>query len=111
MECHEDNSQKDWKATTQWEHELKEIMWTFDDADPRFRHAAWQRVFDEQIKTNPLTIQAADPLFSLPLGENIEKWTVWLSKEAIWDRFRTISYIARLQGSELEVRQDPYRHK
>ena len=99
----EDNSQEDFEATTQWEHKLKEIMWTFDDQDPRFRHAEWQKVFEDQNKTTPLTIQAADPLFSLPLGENIEKWTVWLSKEAVWGRFRSISYIARLKGSELEV--------
>ena len=78
-------------------------MWTFDDHEPRFRHEKWRDVFDEQLKTTPLTIQAADPIFSLPLGEHIDKWTVWLSKPDVWERYHTISYISRLQGKELEA--------
>ena len=78
-------------------------MWTFDDQQPRFRHEKWRAVFDEQLKTTPFTIQTANPLFSLPPGEHVERWTIWLSKEAVWERYRTISYIARLEGQELEV--------
>ena len=33
------------------------------------------------------------------------KWTVWLTKDAIWERFHTISHIANLHGDELEVSQ------
>ena len=79
-------------------------MWTFNDQEPRFRHEKWRAVFDEQLKSTPLTIQVfANPIFSLPLGEHEEKWTNWLSKEAVWGRFQSISYIARLEGRELEV--------
>jgi len=45
----------------------------------------------------------ADPFFSLPLGEDSVKWTVWLTKDAIWERFRTLSHIANLEEGQLEV--------
>ena len=61
-------------------------------------------MFDEQLKSSPLTIQSADPLFSLPLGEDHLKWGVRLSKEGIWDRFRTISHVSVLEGQQLEVK-------
>lgn len=61
-------------------------------------------MFDDQIKSTPLTITAfASPLFSLPLGEEAVKWTVWLSKENIWKRFSTLSQIAVLEGGSLDV--------
>jgi hypothetical protein len=61
-------------------------------------------VFDDQIKSTPLTITAfASPLFSLPLGNEAVKWTVWLSKEKIWKRFSTLSQIAVLDGRSLDV--------
>ena len=100
----QDNAPQGWTAATTWEARLKEIMWTFDDQEPRFRHEKWRAVFDGQLKSTPFTLQsAAEPIFSLPLGEHIEKWTNWLSKDVVWERFRTISYIARLEGKELEV--------
>ena len=100
-----DNAPLSWEPSTAWEQRLKDIMWTFDDHEPRFRHEKWRAVFDEQLKATPLTIQAtAEPLFSLPLGEHVERWTTWLDKGAVWDRFRTISYVARLEGEELAVR-------
>ena len=83
---------------------MKEVMWSFDDLEPRFRHKQWAKVFDDQLKSTPATIQMADPLFSLPLGENIEKWTVWLpTKELVRDRFFTVSHIANLEGEKREV--------
>jgi hypothetical protein len=61
-------------------------------------------VFESQVKSNPLTITvAADPLFSLPLGEEEIKWTVWLSRENVWKRFRTLGQVAVLEGEALEV--------
>jgi hypothetical protein len=82
---------------------MKEIIWSKGDQDPRFRHGEWPKIFDEQLKTTPATIQAANPLFSLPLGEHTVKWTDWLTKEQLWSRFSTISHISVLQGSEMEV--------
>ena len=98
-----DNAPLSWTPTTGWEAKLKEIIWSYDDKTPRFRHEVWRKVFDEQLKSSPFTIQSADPLFSLPLGEESEKFVVWLDKDAIWERFHTISHIAVLEGNELEV--------
>jgi len=78
-------------------------MWSFDDSQPRFRHEKWRQVFEKQLSSNPFTIQSADPLFSLPLGEASEKFTDWLSPEAIWDRYHSLSQISVLQGEELTV--------
>ena len=84
---------------------MKDLIWTLDDGQPRYRHEKWRSVFDdEQLKATPLTITAfANPLFSLPLGEYEEKWTVWLSKEKLWSRFSTWSQIAVLEGEDREV--------
>jgi len=72
-------------------------MWSHDDDLPRFRHNEWQKVFDEQLNGS------ASSLFTLPLGGKTIKWTQWLTKEAVWERFHTISMIAVLTGKELEV--------
>lgn len=83
---------------------MQDLTWTFDDKEPRFRHEAWRKVFDEQIKSTPMSILvAADPMFALPLGEHVEHWQVWLGKEAIWERYSTISHIAVLEGEERTV--------
>ncbi|KAF1984648.1 methyltransferase [Aulographum hederae CBS 113979] len=88
--------------TTSWEGKVKALTWTFDDGQMRYRHGRWREVFDRQLKATPLTISAANPLFSLPLGEDQQDWTVWLTKEALWQRYRTLSQIAILEGEELE---------
>ena len=99
-----DNSEKSRKTATNWEQTLKDIIWSTDDTDPRFRNEKWHQVFDDQLKISPMTIQSADPLFSLPIGRHTEEWTVWLPcKEAVWERFHTISHIANLKGNHLEV--------
>lgn len=78
---------------------------SLDDNEPRFRHEKWRKVFDDQLKATPLSLLvAADPLFSLPLGENEESFERWLSKDQIWDRFNTLSQIATLEGENREVR-------
>ncbi|OCK78826.1 S-adenosyl-L-methionine-dependent methyltransferase [Lepidopterella palustris CBS 459.81] len=88
--------------STAWEAKLRDLIWAFDDHQPRFRHGKWKHVFDDQIKSTPLTMTAlANPLFSLPLGEQEIKWTVWLSKDDVWKRYCTLSQIAIQKGEEL----------
>jgi hypothetical protein len=90
--------------STPWESKLHDLIWTFDDNEPRFRHEKWKKVFDDQIKTIPLTIMtSASPLFSLALGEDEVKFTTPLTRDALWSRFSTLSQIAVLEGDELEV--------
>ena len=98
-----DNAPLSWTPTTKWEAKIKDITWSFDDKHPRFRHEQWRKVFDKQLSSTPFTIQMADPLFSLPLGEDSVKFTDWVSKEGIWERYRTISHIAVLEGEQMEV--------
>ncbi|KAL8821571.1 MAG: hypothetical protein Q9223_000415 [Gallowayella weberi] len=97
----EDNAPKFWEPRTKWEATLKDIMWSYDDRQPRFRHEAWRKVFEKQLSSTPFTIQAADPLFSLPIGEDSIDFTHWLSPETIWERFRSLSQIAVLEHEEL----------
>ncbi|KAL8807515.1 MAG: hypothetical protein Q9182_000680 [Xanthomendoza sp. 2 TL-2023] len=96
-----DNAPKSWEPRTKWEATLKDIMWSYDDQQPRFRHEAWRKVFEKQLSSTPFTIQAADPLFSLPIGEDAVDFTHWLSPEVIWERFRSLSQIAVLEGEDL----------
>ncbi|KAF2810239.1 S-adenosyl-L-methionine-dependent methyltransferase [Mytilinidion resinicola] len=97
------NQTKSAAMTTTWESKLHDLTWTFDDNEPRFRHEKWKQVFDNQVKSTPLTIlTSANPLFSLPLGEDEVKFTTWLSKESLWSRYSTLSHIAVLEGEELE---------
>ena len=68
----QDNAVKSWEPTTKWEAKLKGITWASGDDHPRFRHEKWRQVFEKQLlESTPLTIQAADPLFSLPLGGRV----------------------------------------
>ncbi|KAJ9606399.1 hypothetical protein H2200_009360 [Cladophialophora chaetospira] len=96
------NAPKSWTVHSGWEQSMKDLVWTFDDDSPRFRHEKWKQVFDDQNASNPLTLHFANPLFGLPLGEDSVEFTTWLSKEDLWGRLRTLSYLAVLEGEELE---------
>jgi hypothetical protein len=77
-----------------------------DDHEPRFRHNEWRKVFEHQLATTPVTAMVVgnnNSLFSLPLGEDAVKWTVWLDVEALWKRLRTLSHVAVLEGEQLQV--------
>lgn len=50
-----------------------------------------------------MTAPFADPLFSLPLGEESVPFAVSMSKEKVWERYSTLSQIANLEGQEKEV--------
>nr|POF03131.1 putative methyltransferase-like c25b8.10 [Quercus suber] len=98
------NAPRGHKASTSWEVKAHELIWSFDDNEPRFRHEQWRKVFDEQTKSTPLSLLIAndDQLFALPLGEDTESFEVKLTKEKIWERFATLSQIAVLEGEDLE---------
>ncbi|KAL8971504.1 MAG: hypothetical protein Q9183_001030 [Haloplaca sp. 2 TL-2023] len=97
----QNNAPTSWEPRTKWEAKLKDLMWSYDDQQPRFRHEKWRQVFDKQLSGNPFTIQAADPLFTLPIGEGLVEFTHWLQPETIWERFHSLSQIAVLDGAEL----------
>lgn len=67
----------------------------------------WQRVFDRQLKTNPVqvlrdTLSGNLPRFSVPLGHDSVAWTEWLSEKELWRRINTLSHVALLEGEERE---------
>ena len=97
-----DSQPESWKAKSAFEERMKSIMWSFKDTNDRFRHQKWREVFEKQ---NP-----HDLLFSLPLSQEKTEWTVWLDKEAIWDRFSTLSDIAVLDSQERDVRDQLLFH-
>lgn len=76
------------------------------DGQPRFRDFVWKDVFDRQLDSNPLRAVAdvvfeggrKMPLFSVPIGEEKVPFTVWLTEEAVWNRLRTLSQVAVLEG-------------
>jgi hypothetical protein len=68
---------------------------------------AWKQVFEKKLDTTPLqtledTFTHQVPQFSLPLGEEDIKWTVWLTDEGVWARYATLSQIANLKGEKLD---------
>ena len=95
--------------TTKWESTIRDLTWCFDDDFSRFRHEKWRKCFDEQLATSPLSLTSADPLFSLPLGEENVKFENRLSRDDAWERYRTLSQIAILEGEKLEER-DKFVH-
>ena len=98
-----DNAPKSWTTATHWESKIKDITWSFDDDHPRFRHERWREVFDKQLSTTPLGIQAADPLFSLPIGEDSVEFSIWLSRDAIWERYQTLSQVSNAEAEQRAV--------
>jgi hypothetical protein len=106
-----DNGPKSWTASTKWEQELKNIIVELEDGFPRFRHMAWREVFERQQQSTPFktlrdTFTDNLPRFSLPIGEESVKWTVWLSDEGVWLRFSTLSQITNQEGEKREqIRQ------
>ncbi|KAI9641145.1 hypothetical protein NHQ30_010575 [Ciborinia camelliae] len=102
------NSPRDGRATTtKWEQVLKDIVESGEDGLPRFRHGKWKQIFEGQLDSTTLqtlkdTFTQDFPQFSLPLGEDHVLWTVWLSDEAIWNRFETLSEISVLEPEKKE---------
>ncbi|KAF2733736.1 S-adenosyl-L-methionine-dependent methyltransferase [Polyplosphaeria fusca] len=69
------------------------------DHAPRFRHNTWRRIFDSQLSSTPLTtalVSGTNSLFSLPLGEKTEEWSIYMSEDALWSRFKTMGHVAQL---------------
>ncbi|KAG9236887.1 methyltransferase [Amylocarpus encephaloides] len=101
------NAPLEWECRSKWEQTLKDIINSFEDGHPRFRHLVWKQAFEKQTETTPLqtlkdTFSSNFPDFSLPIGEEDIHWTVYLSDEAIWDRYRSLSMIANAKGERLE---------
>lgn len=101
----QDNAPQTWKTTAKWSQKLKDIISQLEDGHPRFRHLQWRDVFEKQLDTTPLqtlkdTFTQDFPQFSLPLGIEDVKWTVYLTDQQVWLRFSTLSQIANQEGEK-----------
>lgn len=94
-----DNGPHTWATTTKWEQKLKDIINSLEDGHPRFRHLVWKQLFNKPPERSAQQ-------FSLPLEEEYIKWTVWLTDEALWARYSSLSMITILEGEERQWVQD-----
>ncbi|KAF2112373.1 methyltransferase [Lophiotrema nucula] len=111
------NTPKNFDISTKWAGALRDHLFSLDDAiddhEPRFRHDEWRKVFENQVSSTPLTaalVSGSNSLFSLPLGEDRVEWTVWLEKEALWSRVRTMSHVSVLEGEQLQETRRVFDH-
>jgi hypothetical protein len=100
-----DNAPRSWEMRSGWESKMRDVVWSFNDNQPRFRHEKWKQIFDKQNASDPISLHFADPIFSLPIGEASVEFETWLSKDLIWKRLRTLSQFAILEGDELKKRE------
>ena len=103
-----DNAPLSWDIHSGWETKIRDLTWTFDDDNPRFRHEKWRQVFEDQNQTSLFSLTTSETMFGLPLGESTVPFETWLSKEDIWKRYRTLSQIAILEGEELEKVEETF---
>ncbi|RGP74321.1 2-heptaprenyl- -naphthoquinone [Fusarium longipes] len=97
-----DNQPESWPAPTGWENQLLDLNFKEKaDNEPRFRDQAWKQVFERQA-------EAESPFFSTPLETDKVPWSVWLTPEALWDRFNTLSWNALREGEERRRFREKY---
>ncbi|KAH6961032.1 S-adenosyl-L-methionine-dependent methyltransferase [Fusarium avenaceum] len=96
------NRPETWPASTNWEQELSELNFNEKaDTESRFRHLLWKQVFERQAK-------AMKPFFSTPIETDKVAWSVWLTPEALWARFNTLSWNAIRQGEERRLFREKF---
>jgi hypothetical protein len=61
----------------------------------------WKQVFERQAKVEK-------PFFSTPIETDKVTWSVWLTPEALWDRFNTLSWNAIRQGEERRLFREKF---
>ncbi|KHO00080.1 uncharacterized protein MAM_02003 [Metarhizium album ARSEF 1941] len=92
-----DNQPAAWAASTAWEGKLKHLIMTLPpDGTHRFRDDTWRDVFERQAR-DPA------PLFTTPVGRDKIPFTVWLTKELLWERIQTLSQVAVLRDADRDA--------
>ncbi|KAF4418048.1 2-heptaprenyl- -naphthoquinone [Fusarium acutatum] len=96
------NRPESWPASTKWEQELSELNFNEKaDNEPRFRHLLWKKVFERQA-------EAEKPFFSTPIETERITWSIWLTPDALWDRFDTLSWNKLRQGEERRLFREKF---
>ncbi|KAH7269892.1 S-adenosyl-L-methionine-dependent methyltransferase [Fusarium redolens] len=96
------NRPESWPASTKWEQELSELNFNEKaDNEPRFRHLLWKKVLERQA-------EAEKPFFSTPIETEKITWSIWLTPDALWDRFDTLSWNKLRQGEERRLFKEKF---
>ncbi|RBA16357.1 hypothetical protein FPRO05_11692 [Fusarium proliferatum] len=96
------NRPESWPASTKWEQELSELNFNEKaDNEPRFRHLLWTKVFERQA-------EAEKPFFSTPIETEKIAWSIWLTPDALWNRFDTLSWNKLRQGEERRLFREKF---
>lgn len=95
------NAPKEWNVRQSWAAKMRDIMWSLEDGQSRFRDMQWKKVFDEQGSSNPLAIHFSSPIFGLPIGEQTFDFTRWSTKHDVWKTIQTHSQVANLPSDRL----------
>src|SRR4051812_22853880 len=106
-----DDTPRPYPLSTAWAAKLRDYVLSLDESnthhDPQFRNDQWRNVFEHQVASTPITaafVGESNSLFTLPLGEDMVKWHIWLDREALWNRLRALGSIAILADEKLKVR-------
>ncbi|KAF2684923.1 methyltransferase domain-containing protein [Lentithecium fluviatile CBS 122367] len=109
------NTSRSYDTATEWSSKLRDYAFSLDDKvddhEPRFRHDQWRKVFENQLSSTPITaalVGGTNSLFSLPLGQDKVRWSIWLDQEALWNRLRTLSHFAVLEGEGLKEAREVF---
>ncbi|GJN68464.1 hypothetical protein PLICBS_002507 [Purpureocillium lilacinum] len=88
------NQPRGWKTSTRWERELNELILALPaDGPPRFRDDKWREVFERQAAER----DEEKRLVSTPIAEERLPFTVWRTRELLWDRVNTLSQVYMLE--------------
>lgn len=87
------NCPRSFQVQTEWEEQLREVIWALDDGQPRFKSEIWQSAFDSS---------AAEQLFHLPL--NLKTWSQTQTFDLAALENRLFSY-CMLQSADSDKRE------
>ncbi|RPB18842.1 methyltransferase [Terfezia boudieri ATCC MYA-4762] len=91
------NQSPEYPCTTPWESQLRNVLLTFNDGYPRYRDNVWRRVFDGVEARKMFSTSSSG---EKTIEEKIFPVTVYLSKEDLWKRIGTLSYVRGLDKKE-----------
>ena len=91
---------------TAWEKEIRDVAQKFNNTHRRFSKDRLSEVFNGSIGLEKDSIASEETFFSMPLQDATIKWSMWLTKQAVWDQFSTKGFIETLSDEEREVRQN-----
>jgi hypothetical protein len=90
---------------TSWELKLGRLMESLESEiyHPQVGCLWWKEVFNKKLGQEGNGSSDRGPPFSMPLQEHSSFWIEHMTKDAIWDMWRSLSEISVLDKEELDV--------